>query len=100
LSGDCPATRAPSQEARIELEIRVASASAKIDRRTDANAGTSYNQKLSEQRATRLKRFLLDEFQLPADMLICRRPWQTKFKPPIRPATKIAGSRSPICKQS
>jgi outer membrane protein OmpA-like peptidoglycan-associated protein len=41
-----------------------------INGHTDAKGGTDYNQALSERRAEAVKRFLIEEFRLPADTLV------------------------------
>ncbi|MTW16912.1 OmpA family protein [Rhodoplanes serenus] len=52
---------------------------------TDAKGGEEYNQKLSERRATAVKRFLLDRFQLPEESLVTAGYGKEQLKKPEQP---------------
>jgi outer membrane protein OmpA-like peptidoglycan-associated protein len=52
---------------------------------TDAKGGEEYNQKLSERRASAVKKFLLDKFQLPEDTLVTAGYGKEQLKKPDTP---------------
>jgi outer membrane protein OmpA-like peptidoglycan-associated protein len=51
-----------------------------INGHTDAKGGADYNQTLSERRAEAVKRFLIEEFRLPADTLVGLGHGKSKLK--------------------
>ncbi|NVO17723.1 MAG: OmpA family protein [Rhodoplanes sp.] len=52
---------------------------------TDAKGGEEYNQKLSERRASAVKKFLLEKFQLPEDTLVTAGYGKEQLKKPDAP---------------